>query len=69
MIPDYLIYDELKRRREREATPRVQLELPLYQPHAPTSALHDPESEAEDDGAQRGIFIIDMNDMFDLEDE
>ena len=71
MIPDYLIYDEIKRRRsERERDQRVQLEVPLYRPRLPISEPPgDDDSEAHDDSVDRGVFIIDMNDLFDEEED
>lgn len=55
MLPEHLIYDELKRQRE-EWQPEA-LELPLYIPeHEPH---RDDECEEEhDDG--HGVIIIDM---------
>ena len=71
MIPDYLIYDEIKRRRtERERDQRVQLEVPLYRPRLPISEPpKDDEDEGHDDSVDRGVFIIDMNDLFDEEED
>ena len=76
MIPDYLIYDELKRRRqEQESDQRVQLELPLYTPRAPISEPPGPDeagderSEYDDAPSERGVFIIDINDLIDEDDE
>lgn len=58
VIPDYLIYDELKRREERELDGGLQpLHLPLYQPE-----LEEPVREDRDeDEPSRGVIIIDMN--------
>ncbi len=79
-IPDYLIYDEMKRRRERDAWQPDYLELPLYRPELPvknpTKKYEDPSpdeigdypSEGEQEDSDRGVMIIDMNDLFD-EDE
>ena len=70
-IPDYLIYDELKRRRQREredeeATSRRHLELPLYRPEPPRRApsLHEDDPPERD----RGVMIIDLNDLLDDDD-
>lgn len=68
-IPDYLIYDELKRRRQQEeALQRSQLELPLYRPEI--DGYDEPVSEADDDyeSSNRGVVIIDMNDIPEAED-
>ena len=57
MIPDYLIYDELQRRREREKEWEPEpLRLPLYAPEMPERR----EEEEEHDDAPRGVIIIDM---------
>ncbi len=71
MIPDYIIYDEMKRRRaERERDQRVQLEVPLYRPRLPISEPPGEDDDAYDDTGDRGVFIIDINDLFeDDEDE
>ena len=73
-IPDYLIYDEIKRRRQQEdAYQRSQLELPLYRPDI--TGYEEPNSEVEDDyessnrdSSDRGVVIIDMNDLPDIEE-
>ncbi len=75
-IPDYLIYDEMKRQRERDAWQRERLELPLYQPNMPkpknpTEKYEDPTGHDEDsapyddESSDRGVLIIDMNDLVD----
>ncbi len=71
MIPDYLIYDEIKRRRsERERDQRIQLEVPLYRPRLPISEPPvDDEDEHRDDTGERGVFIIDMNDLFEDDED
>jgi len=58
-IPDYLIYDDIERRkRRREHDSGLQrLELPLYDPQA-REPVED-EDDAED--SNRGVTIIDMN--------
>lgn len=59
MIPDYLIYDEIKRRRERENEWEPEpLRLPLYAPEFPE---REEEEEKKDDDSSRGVIIIDMN--------
>ena len=57
MIPDYLIYDELQRRNEREWEPEP-LQLPLYAPEM--GEERDDDSEVEE-SPSRGVIIIDMN--------
>lgn len=60
MLPDYIIYDELRRREEREQDerPRPQLEVPRYVPYWPESEADD---EADDDEeSDRGVIIIQM---------
>lgn len=58
MLPDYIIYDELKRereRREREQDQRPQLEIPRYMPYWPQPEF---ESPAREEGGRRGVEII-----------
>ena len=64
MIPDWLVYDEIKRRQEQENLWEPErLELPLYSPHPP-----EPQQEEERDEEERdkdhdiydGVIIIDM---------
>lgn len=58
--PDILIYDEMRRREEREIDGGLQpLHLPLYRPE-----IEDEEprsSYGEDEAPSRGVIIIDMN--------
>lgn len=80
-IPDYLIYDEMKRRRERNTWQPDYLELPLYRPEMPVKnptkkyedpspkREHDDPHEPEDTSRDRGVMIIDMNDLFEDEEE
>lgn len=56
-IPDYLIYDEMKRRRERDAWQPNYLELPLYQPTIPPSPSKNP-AEKYEDPSERGEYSI-----------
>lgn len=71
-IPDYLIYDEIKQRREKEAWQPDYLELPLYRPempaHAPREDQPDADEPRREPSSDRGVMIIDMNDLVD-EDE
>lgn len=68
MIPDFLIYDEIKRRRQQEeAQPRKQLELPLYRPQLPrhSPSRHAPDELPREPLGDRGIAIIDMGSWLD----
>ena len=69
MIPDYLIYDEIKRRQERSQDRRDHLELPLYQPIPERRAPRPDAEEDEDADRERGVTIINMNDWLDEADE
>lgn len=58
MLPDYIIYDELKkererRRRERSERPRIEQPPPFW----PESEFDGPDSEEEED-SDRGVEII-----------
>lgn len=65
MIPDYLIYDELKRRREEMEWEPEPLHLPLYSP----DVVERPELEEESRGdLDRGVVIIDMNYGWEIEE-
>ena len=65
MIPDYLIYDELQRRRDRDREWEPEpLRLPLYAPEVPDR--RDEEQE-EDESPPRGVIIIDMNKGMDFD--
>ncbi len=66
-IPDYIIYDEIKRRRERAWEPEC-LEMPPYRPNLPAPDEEVDEEEDPDEGA-RGVCIIDMNDLPDLDED
>jgi hypothetical protein len=60
VLPDYIIYDELRRREQQDETnrPRPQLEIPRYVPYWPDSEV---EEEAEDDeDADTSVIIIQM---------
>ena len=64
MYPDYLVYDEIKRRENNQWEP-VPLELPLYQPYWPEP---DVEEEDEEDGkSDRGVIIIDLIDYTEID--
>jgi hypothetical protein len=59
MIPDYLIYDQLKRERERDTEWQPEpLHAPLY---VPDTHRDDTEVDEESDDSSRGVVIIDMN--------
>ena len=59
IVPDYIIYDELKRKREeqqrRESQPR--LEVPRYIPFWPEE---EPEEEDSSEETERGEVVIPM---------
>lgn len=64
IVPDYLIYDELKRERERRIEQdRPVLEVPRYIPHLPETgfdAPHHDDDRAAEDEVERGEVIIPM---------
>ena len=59
MLPDYIIYDELRRREmpEHPERPRPQLEVPTYVPYLPDS---EKDEESDEEEAERGVIIIQM---------
>lgn len=66
-VPDYIIYDELKRKREEQISrqERPQLEMPRYIPYWPESGFGEPgkepdREEDESDAEERGVVIIQM---------
>ena len=65
-VPDYIIYDELKRQRQERATreERPQLEMPRYIPYWPEAGFDEPGAEHkerdEEQGEERGEVIIQM---------
>lgn len=60
VIPEYLVYDELRRREEAERDGGlVPLHLPLYYPDFDERPEERPQEEETD--APRGVVIIDMN--------
>lgn len=63
MLPEDLIYDELKRQREGQWQPEA-LELPLYIPAY--EPRHEREEEEESSSDKRGVIIIDMNEGCDI---
>ena len=59
IVPDYIIYDELKKERQRKSRDnRPRLEVPKYVPMWPEDE-HDEHSEAQDE-QERGEVIIPM---------
>jgi len=59
MLPDYIVYDEMRRREElEEVERRPHLEVPRYLPYWP-DPVPNPDHEDEED-ADRGIVIIQM---------
>lgn len=63
MIPDYLIYDELKEREQNRRDNGLQpLHLPLYQPEPEDwRRRQEEESSNDEETSERGVIIIDMN--------
>lgn len=58
MLPDYIIYDELKQERQREEPRRPRVELPQEPPpEFDDSEEKQDESEEEND---RGVTIIEI---------
>ncbi len=59
MLPDYIIYDELKKEREKRERQRERprLEVPRHQPHLPEAEQEDDEG---DDKAERGVEIFQL---------
>ena len=57
MLPDYIIYDELKKQREkrRPERPRIHIDQPV--PYWPEPEFDGPESEDEEE-SNRGVEII-----------
>jgi hypothetical protein len=48
MLPEYIIYDELKRqRKEQEIDERPQLEIPRYMPYWPEPSSDDESGDSE----------------------
>lgn len=59
MLPEYIIYDELKRQRKKnEVDDRPQLEIPRYMPYWPESS--DEESDEEERERDSDVVIIQM---------
>ncbi len=57
MLPDYIIYDELKKEREKreQLRERPRLEIPCPMPYLPD--LEEEKSDREDEG-ERGVAIL-----------
>lgn len=70
MIPDYLIYDELKEREENRRDSGLQpLHLPLYQPDPEDwHRRREEEDSQNEETSERGVIIIDMNTGLDIAD-
>ncbi len=65
-IPDYLIYDEYKRREDRRDDGLQPLHLPLYQPE---DRWEEPQQDSEEEeNSERGVIIIDMNTGVEIDD-
>jgi len=61
MLPDYIIYDQLKKeraRRENQAEQRPQLDIPRPLPYWPEPEFEGPKPS--EDRAERGVEIIQM---------
>ncbi len=60
MLPEYIIYDELKRQRKREEVQqdRPQLEIPRYMPYWPEKS--EEEGESEERERESDVVIIQM---------
>ncbi|TXD36150.1 hypothetical protein FRC98_13590 [Lujinxingia vulgaris] len=61
MLPDYIIYDQLKKERARQqeqAEQRPQLEIPRPLPYWPEQERESPKPS--EDRAERGVEIIQM---------
>lgn len=63
MLPEHIIYDELKRERSGEWQPEA-LRLPLYVPRYE----EEDRSEETEETPRRGVLIIDMNDGYAIVD-
>ena len=59
MLPDYIIYDQLKREREKRRKERPRVEIEKRKPRWPGEPEFDgPEGEEEDEQSDRGVEII-----------
>jgi hypothetical protein len=59
MLPEYIIYDELKRQRKRdEVDDRPHLEVPQYMPYWPDAS--DEESDDAENERKSDVVIIQM---------
>jgi hypothetical protein len=58
MLPDYIIYDELKKEREKRERERdrerPRLEIPRHRPHLPDAE----EAAEQEDSSERGVEIF-----------
>lgn len=59
MLPDYIIYDELKKEREKRErqrdAERPRLEIPRHRPYLPES---EAEEYSEEETSERGVEIF-----------
>lgn len=61
LIPDYLVYEELQRQREKERQWEAEpIHLPIYAPEVVDRDAED-EPDTDDYDINRGVIIIDMN--------
>lgn len=69
-IPDYIIFDDIRRREEAERDGGLQpLHIPLYAPEALERPEYHPHSNDEDDAPKRGVVIIDMDSLVEVTDD
>ena len=60
-VPDYIIYDEMRRKRERaERDDRPRLEVPRYEPYWPPADADADDSETREEKPSRGETVIRM---------
>lgn len=59
MLPDYIIYDELKKRRKKrnQRDERPRLEIPRHRPYV---SEEEEDDEERDDQPDRGVEIIEV---------
>ncbi len=59
MLPDYIIYDELKREQERDGGQRPRIEAP--QPsHPEFERPHEKKDDDQEENDDRGVTIIEI---------
>ncbi len=60
MIPEYIIIEDIQRRREKSWRPEP-MQLPLYEPTQHTPPMPFNPDPSEDKPKHNGVIIIDMN--------